>query len=116
MRYVYNLQIDLSSNGNEIRVLKKIVSKLNQVINLLEGSNSLHRGGFADDVAFVDYWFSREPTLEINNSYMTESKEMVPKVRCEECQGQGEIETDLNPDCITMECPHCEGSGWRDVR
>lgn len=114
MRHVYTLQIDLNSSGNDLRVLKKTISKLKQVVNLLDGCTALHRGGFADDIAFVDYWFSSEPTLETNAGYT--GNEMVPKVKCRECNGEGEIETEFNPEQVTMECPHCRGSGWNDVR
>ena len=68
MRYLFHLQIDFESRGNNGTILRETVSKLKQVISLLEGSRNIHRGGVADDTSFVDYWYTVQPTLEINES------------------------------------------------
>ena len=113
MKYTFHLQIDLESKGNNGIVLRETVSKLKQVINLLEGSRSIHRGGFADDTSFVDYWYTIQSTLEINDSAPL-SRDLV-RHKCSECNGAGEIHSSLQ-EGITIECPHCEGRGEMHVR
>ena len=108
MRYLFHLQIDFESRGNNGTILRETVSKLKQVISLLEGSRSIHRGGFADDTSFVDYWYTVQPTLEINESKSLD-RDLV-RHRCSECNGTGEINSSLQ-DGITIECPHCNTTG-----
>lgn len=108
MKYLFHLQIDLESKGNNNTVLRDTVSKLKQVINLLEGSKSIHRGGFADDTSFVDYWYTIQSTLEVNeNNSLNRS---LVRHRCSECNGTGELNSSLQ-EGITIECPHCDAKG-----
>jgi hypothetical protein len=108
MKYLFHLQIDLESKGNNGAVLRETVSKLKQVISLLEGSRSIHRGGFADDTCFVDYWYTIQSTLEVSDNVLS-NRDLV-RHRCSECNGTGEINSSLQ-EGITIECPHCDAKG-----
>ena len=113
MKYLFHLQIDLESRGSNGTVLRETVSKLKHVINLLEGSKALHRGGFADDTSFVDYWYTIQSSLEMEANNIS-NRDLV-RHRCSECNGAGEIDSSLQ-DGITIECPHCDATGEVYIR